>query len=37
LKNTFNRSKSGRDWIRGGEGMDSPMNHEARGGEAPNC
>jgi hypothetical protein len=35
LKYTLNRTKSGGDRIRGGKGMESPRNHQAREGGAP--
>jgi hypothetical protein len=34
LKYTLNRSKSGKDQIRRGKGIESPRNHQAREGEA---
>jgi hypothetical protein len=37
LKNTLNQNKSGGDRIRGGEGLESPRNRQARGERALNC
>jgi hypothetical protein len=36
LSNSLNRSKSGGDQIRGGEGMESPRNHQPKVGGTPN-
>jgi hypothetical protein len=37
VRNTLKQSKSGGDRIRGGEGMESPRNRQAKEGDTPNC